>query len=82
MRLDKYLKVTHLIKRREVAKEFIIAGNAFVNGKLAKPSTEVKVGDRIKLISNSKTIHVEVTLIRSSCPLSLVNTMYKVVEDE
>src|SRR5574344_1993949 len=49
MRLDKYLKVSRLIKRREAAKEFIDKGYVRLNGKVAKPSTEVKPGDRIEI---------------------------------
>lgn len=82
MRLDKYLKVTHLIKRREAAKEFIDAGFALVNYKIAKPSTNVDVKDIITLNSpNGRKITVEVTLIKNSCPLDKVDTMYKVVDN-
>lgn len=82
MRLDKYLKVTHLIRRREAAKEFIDAGYAFVNQKVAKPSTEIKVGDNIVLNPpKGRKITVEVIEIKNSCPLDKVNTMYKVVDD-
>ena len=47
MRVDKFLKVSRLIKRREVAKQLCDAGDVTVNGKLAKPSTEINPGDRV-----------------------------------
>ena len=59
MRLDKYLKVSRLIKRRTVANDACDAGRVTVNGKAAKASTDVKVGDRID-------IAVEVTQILES----------------
>lgn len=49
MRLDKFLQISRLIKRRTSAKEACLAGRVQVNGKVAKPGSEVKVGDRIDL---------------------------------
>ncbi len=49
MRLDKYLKVSRLIKRRPVAKKMADAGRVFVNDRVAKPSTEIELGDIIRL---------------------------------
>ena len=49
MRLDKYLKVSRLIKRRNAAKEFIDKGYVKLNGKIAKPSSEVKLDDIIEI---------------------------------
>ena len=67
MRLDKYLKVSRLIKRREAAKEFIDKGYVRLNGKIAKPSTEVKVGDSVEISSpmgkNVKAIIKEVRMV-------------------
>lgn len=81
MRLDKYLKVTHLIKRREQAKEYIQAGYAFVNGRPAKPATEIEVGDTITLgEENQPRMVVKVEKIRNSCPLDQVTTMYSVLK--
>lgn len=83
MRLDKYLKVTHLIKRRGQAKDYIDAGYAFLNGKKAKPASEVKVGDRISLGDpTTPKIEVEVTLLKDYCSLDQVGTMYKIVSHE
>lgn len=63
MRLDKYLKVTRLIKRRTVANEACDAGRVTVNGKPAKASVNVKVGDVIEIMFGQKTVKVEVVAI-------------------
>ncbi len=60
MRLDKYLKVSRLIKRRTVANEAFDNARISVNGKPAKASYEVKVGDRISIQFGQKTLCVEV----------------------
>ncbi|MBQ9885848.1 MAG: RNA-binding S4 domain-containing protein [Lachnospiraceae bacterium] len=60
MRLDKYLKVSRIIKRRTVANEACDAGRVFVNGKAAKASAEVKPGDIIKIEFGNREVSVEV----------------------
>ena len=61
MRLDKYLKVSRLIKRRTVANEACDAGRVQINGKTAKASGDVKVGDVIEIQFGTKNVKVEVT---------------------
>lgn len=60
MRLDKYLKVSRLIKRRTVANEACDAGRVTVNGRVAKASVEVKAGDIIEIGFGNKEVKVEV----------------------
>ena len=60
MRLDKFLKVSRLIKRRTVANEACDAGRVLVNGKTAKASVKVKPGDVIKIQFGTRTVKVEV----------------------
>lgn len=60
MRLDKYLKVSRLIKRRTVANEACDAGRVTINGKVAKAGTEVKVGDIIEIGFGTRNVKVEV----------------------
>ena len=60
MRLDKFLKVSRLIKRRTVANEACDAGRVLVNGKPAKASVKVKVGDVIEIQFGTRTVKVEV----------------------
>ena len=60
MRLDKFLKVSRLIKRRTVANEACDAGRVMINGKTAKAGTEVKVGDTIEIGFGTRNVKVEV----------------------
>lgn len=64
MRLDKYLKVSRIIKRRTVAAEAASGGHISINGKTAKPSSEVKVGDIIELTFGQKTMKAEVLSVQ------------------
>lgn len=60
MRLDKYLKVSRLIKRRTIANEACDAGRVLINGKVAKASVDVKAGDVIEIGFGAKAVKVEV----------------------
>ena len=66
MRLDKYLKVSRLIKRRTVANEACDAGRIMLNNKPAKASAEVKVGDIIEIGFGSKQVKVEILAIQDT----------------
>ena len=66
MRLDKYLKVSRLIKRRTVANEACDAGRVMINDKVAKASAEVKVGDIIEIGFGTKSVRVEVLDIQDT----------------
>lgn len=63
MRLDKYLKVSRLIKRRPVANDACDAGRVMVNDKVVKASYDVKVGDVIEIQFGNKSVKVEVTQV-------------------
>ncbi|MBO5237817.1 MAG: RNA-binding S4 domain-containing protein [Lachnospiraceae bacterium] len=63
MRLDKYLKVSRLIKRRTIANEACDAGRVMVNNKVVKASYDVKVGDIIEIQFGNKAVKVEVTQV-------------------
>lgn len=60
MRLDKFLKVSRLIKRRTVANEVSDTGRVYVNGNIAKPAKQIKEGDEIKIEYANRTVHVRV----------------------
>ena len=77
MRLDKYLKVSRLIKRRTVANEACGSERVSVNGKQAKPSYDVKVGDVIELHFGQRTLKVEVTAISEHADKASAAGMYK-----
>lgn len=66
MRLDKYLKVSRLIKRRTVANEACDAGRVLINDKVAKASAEVKVGDVIEIAFGTKAVKVRVLDIQDT----------------
>ncbi len=66
MRLDKYLKVSRVIKRRTVANEACDAGRVMINGKVAKASAEVKVGDRIDIQFGNREVAIEVLDIQET----------------
>jgi ribosomal 50S subunit-recycling heat shock protein len=77
MRLDKYLKVSRIIKRRTVANDACDAGRVMINGKVAKASTDVKVGDRIDIEFGNKNVSVEVTQIVESTKKEDAKEMFK-----
>lgn len=79
MRLDKYLKVSRLIKRRTLAQEACENGKIKVNGKVAKPSANVKEGDKIELTFGEKIINVEVVTIAEHVLKQDASDMYKVL---
>ena len=79
MRLDKYLKVSRLIKRRTVANEACDNGRISVNGKVVKASYEVKVGDRIEIAMGTRTVAVEVVQVADNVRKDDAGAMYKEV---
>lgn len=80
MRLDKYLKVSRLIKRRTVANEACDSGRVSINGKTAKASVDVKVGDVIEIHFGDKTVKVMVTDIIETTKKGDAKDMYKYVQ--
>ncbi len=79
MRLDKYLKVSRLIKRRTVANEACDNGRISVNGRVVKASYEVKVGDKIELNMGPRTVAVEVLQVADNVRKDDAGAMYKEV---
>ena len=79
MRLDKFLKVSRLIKRRTVANEACDNGRITVNGKVAKAGYEVKVGDRIEIALGMRTVAVEVVQVADNVRKDDAAAMYKEV---
>lgn len=80
MRIDKYLKVSRLIKRRTVANEVADAGRILVNGKLAKASYAVKVGDVIEVTFGNRPVKVRVLSIEAPAGKDVAREMYEVIE--
>ena len=79
MRLDKYLKVSRLIKRRTVANEACDAGRVSINGKVAKASVNVKVGDVIEIAFGTKTVKAEVLTVAETVRKDEAADMYKLL---
>ena len=77
MRLDKYLKVSRLIKRRTVANEACDNGRISVNGRVVKASYDVKVGDRIEISMGTRTLCVEVLQVAETVRKDDAAAMYK-----
>lgn len=79
MRLDKYLKVSRLIKRRTVANEACDIGRISVNGRVVKASYDVKVGDRLEIALGNRTLAVEVLQVAETVKKDDACAMYKEV---
>ena len=79
MRLDKYLKVSRLIKRRTVANEACDAGRVTVNGKTARASYDVKVGDVIEIAFGNKAVKAEVLKVADTVKKEEAGDMFKLV---
>ena len=82
MRIDKYLKLTRLIKRRTVAKELLDRGMFLINDRVAKPSNEVNVGDVIFLPLGRHKLTVRVLKIVDYATKDNAHDLYEVVKDE
>lgn len=80
MRLDKFLKISRLIKRRTVANEACDAGRVFVNGKPAKASLKVKPGDIIEIQFGTRTTKVEVLELKETVKKEEVESLYRFVD--
>lgn len=81
MRLDKYLKVSRIIKRRTVANEACDAGRVMVNGKIARASYDVKIGDLIDLQLGARAIKVKVIAVNEYAKKEDAGDMYEVVAE-
>ena len=82
MRLDKYLKVSRIIKRRTVANEAAGLGRVQINGKVAKASSEVKEGDVLTLLMGGKHMRVRVRSVQEHAAKADASSMYEVLPEE
>lgn len=81
MRLDKYLKISRLIKRRTVAKEIADQGRISINGKVAKSSTDVATNDELEIRFGNKTVTVKVVKILETTKKEESADMYEVLRE-
>lgn len=80
MRIDKFLKNSRIIKRRTVAKEACEQGRITLNDKVAKPGSEVKIGDEIFIQFGNGSLRVEVVQLLETCRKEDAASMYSVIE--
>lgn len=79
MRIDKFLKVSRVLKRRSVAKDAADAGKIFVNGKAAKPSLLVKVGDEVELRYETNTLRFRILAVKETVKKDEAASLYEVL---
>lgn len=80
MRLDKYLKVSRIIKRRTIANEACDAGRVSVNGRTVKASYDVKVGDILEIAFGSRTVKAEVVSVQEVVKKDDAALLYRILE--
>lgn len=80
MRIDKYLKISRIIKRRTVAKEACDQERVMINDKPAKAGSDVEVGDIIKIQIGNKSITIKVTEVRENVRKDDAINMYEIIE--
>jgi ribosomal 50S subunit-recycling heat shock protein len=82
MRVDKWLKVSRLIKRRETAKQLCDDGDVFINGKPAKAMSEIHAGDTLLLIMGKHRITAKVILVKPFAKKEEAKEMFEILTDE
>ncbi len=81
MRIDKFLKVSRIIKRRTVANDACDGEHVVVNGKRVKASYNVKEGDIVEIIFGAKTLRFRVRDVRDNVPKNEADTMYEIITE-
>jgi ribosomal 50S subunit-recycling heat shock protein len=81
VRLDKYLKISRIIKRRTVANEAASLGRISVNGKTAKPASEVKEGDTLDILMGGKHMLVKIVSIQEHAAKADASSMYEIISN-
>ncbi len=82
MRIDKYLKVTRIIKRRTVAKDIVSAERIYVNNRLVKPSYQLKIGDIITICFGNKKVTVKVISLSEHTNKETATSLYEIISEE
>lgn len=82
MRLDKYLKTARILKRRSVSKELADNERVYVNGKIAKPSKEIKINDLIKVVFGYRELTIKVLALPKQANKQDAALMFEVVEEK
>jgi ribosomal 50S subunit-recycling heat shock protein len=79
MRIDKFLKVSRILKRRTVAQEACTEDKVVINGKPAKPSTKIKIGDEVEILYASGAFKFRVLNIKETVKKEEASTLYEVI---
>lgn len=82
MRIDQYLKIARIVKKRPVSKELALQDRILINGKAAKPSTEVKIGDKVECIFGHRHLTILVLAIAENIKKAQSLTLYEIIADE
>ncbi|UCZ53316.1 RNA-binding S4 domain-containing protein [Bacillus shivajii] len=82
MRIDKFLKVSRLIKRRTMAKEVAEQGRVLINGQKAKAGANVKIGDELSIQFGQKKVVVKVERLEGAAKKDEANTLYSLIKEE
>lgn len=82
MRIDKYLKVTRIIKRRTVAKDIVSADRIYVNDRLVKPSYQLKLGDIITICFGNKKVVIKVLNMNEHANKDQATSLYELISEE
>jgi len=82
LRIDKFLKVSRIVKRRTVAKDICDAGRVRLNGRPAKAGSELTVGDKLEIGYGPRLLEVEVKELRENVPAKEAATLYAVLREE
>ena len=82
MRLDKFLKVSRVIKRRTIANDILDLGFVKINDRIAKPSTEVKVGDVLELTLGERILKIEIKAINAYAKKENSSEMFEIIEEK
>lgn len=82
MRLDKFLKVSRIIKRRTLAKEVCDRGHAMINGRAAKAGSEVVCGDNVEIRIGERLIKFEILEVKENVPAAEAASLYKAIDKE
>lgn len=82
MRIDKFLKVSHILKRRTISKELALNERIEINGRVAKPSTDVKVGDEVTITFGNRQMTIRVLSVEEIKRKKDAVSMYEVINED
>lgn len=82
MRIDKFLKVSRIIKRRTISKDIVSFGQVKINNRIAKPSTNIKIGDIVELSLGSKIITIEILSLDEKVKKENAFNLYKIINEK